>query len=370
MAKAMSLDEYIKRANSVHDNFYDYFCTVYKNMSCKITIRCPLHGEFEQLPQAHLRGQGCPLCGREKQKRSVLEKYGVDNPMKVKSIQDKARNTCIERYGTAWAMSTQAVKDKVTETNIVKYGVFRPLQNPDIRCKANDTLVANYGVSFSRIHECSEIMDKVTESCIERYGSKTYLGSKVARNAINATCQERYGGNAPLCSESVRERVKETVLERYGVEYPSQSSVVKEKICLTKAEHGTFSSSKPELVLYQMLCDFFGDLNVKRNYCSDVYPYACDFYVVSRDMFIELNASWTHGGHWYDPGDEADISRRDLWVSRGTKYYLNAVHVWTVADVNKRLCAERNCLNYVVFWDSDLRDAQEWFDKGCPDKLF
>lgn len=31
-----------------------------------IHIRCRIHGEFEQMPAAHLSGRGCPKCGRQK----------------------------------------------------------------------------------------------------------------------------------------------------------------------------------------------------------------------------------------------------------------------------------------------------------------
>ena len=38
----------------------------YKNINTKITIICPIHGEFEQILWSHLQGQGCPKCGDER----------------------------------------------------------------------------------------------------------------------------------------------------------------------------------------------------------------------------------------------------------------------------------------------------------------
>lgn len=48
--------------NLVHDNLYDYSKVEYKGMHTNITIICPKHGEFNQRPNSHYRGCGCPKC--------------------------------------------------------------------------------------------------------------------------------------------------------------------------------------------------------------------------------------------------------------------------------------------------------------------
>ena len=53
---------FIKRANEVHNGKYDYSKSVYKNNSTYVTIICPEHGEFQQTPAAHWKGAGCPFC--------------------------------------------------------------------------------------------------------------------------------------------------------------------------------------------------------------------------------------------------------------------------------------------------------------------
>lgn len=55
-------EELIKRFNEIHENKYDYSNTVYINSYSKIKIRCPVHGEFEQIPTNHYNGNGCPKC--------------------------------------------------------------------------------------------------------------------------------------------------------------------------------------------------------------------------------------------------------------------------------------------------------------------
>lgn len=57
-----TLDEFITEANSIHKNKYDYSKVAYNGIKNKIIIICPFHGEFEQLPNSHLRGDGCASC--------------------------------------------------------------------------------------------------------------------------------------------------------------------------------------------------------------------------------------------------------------------------------------------------------------------
>jgi hypothetical protein len=62
--RAKPLDTFIKEANEVHENKYDYSKAIYVNNRTKIEIICPIqgHGSFWQLPDNHLKGCGCPMC--------------------------------------------------------------------------------------------------------------------------------------------------------------------------------------------------------------------------------------------------------------------------------------------------------------------
>ncbi len=65
-----SVETFINKAKEVHGNKYDYSKVIYRNNDTKITIICPIHGEFNQMPGAHLNGQGCPTCGKNAQRFS------------------------------------------------------------------------------------------------------------------------------------------------------------------------------------------------------------------------------------------------------------------------------------------------------------
>ena len=64
--KKLTQKTFIQRCNEIHNNKYDYSKTVYNGKRGKVIIICPIHGEFEQNAANHMKGQGCPTCGKEK----------------------------------------------------------------------------------------------------------------------------------------------------------------------------------------------------------------------------------------------------------------------------------------------------------------
>ena len=55
-------ETFIEKAKSVHGSRYDYSLVKYSNNSSKVTIICNIHGEFSQRPSEHLAGKGCIKC--------------------------------------------------------------------------------------------------------------------------------------------------------------------------------------------------------------------------------------------------------------------------------------------------------------------
>lgn len=57
------IDEFIRRSIEIHGPRYGYEKVIYRNALTKVILVCPEHGDFEQLPSQHVRGQGCRACG-------------------------------------------------------------------------------------------------------------------------------------------------------------------------------------------------------------------------------------------------------------------------------------------------------------------
>ena len=64
--KKRTQENFINLSKKIHKNKYDYSKVDYKNNLKKIKIICVTHGEFEQIPKNHLKGQGCPKCAKNK----------------------------------------------------------------------------------------------------------------------------------------------------------------------------------------------------------------------------------------------------------------------------------------------------------------
>ena len=64
MSPKRTTEEFIRLSIQKHPNKkYDYSLTNYVDSTVKVTIICPDHGEFTQLPSQHLAGKGCAVCG-------------------------------------------------------------------------------------------------------------------------------------------------------------------------------------------------------------------------------------------------------------------------------------------------------------------
>lgn len=61
-SRFLKTEDFIRDVEIVHDFKYDYSKTVYVNAKQKLIITCKTHGDFEQVPNNHKSGQGCPKC--------------------------------------------------------------------------------------------------------------------------------------------------------------------------------------------------------------------------------------------------------------------------------------------------------------------
>lgn len=106
----LTTETFIKRANKIHNNKYDYTKTIYVDSLTKVCIICPEHGEFFQNPFSHLNGFGCPKCS------------GLAKPTLTEFIE-KAK----EVHGDKYDYSKVIYKNAHTKVTIIcpKHGEFK-----------------------------------------------------------------------------------------------------------------------------------------------------------------------------------------------------------------------------------------------------
>lgn len=127
------------------------------------------------------------------------------------------------------------------------------------------------------------------------------------------------------------------------------------KIHRTHQKNNSFNSSDPEDKYFLYLKEKYGEKNIIPQYRDERYPFACDFYIPSEDLFIELNLHWTHGGHPFNSNNQEDQLLLLHWRNKAkiSDFYKNAIKTWTERDVEKLQTAKKNNLNYRVYYTED-----------------
>lgn len=142
--------------------------------------------------------------GINKSKQTFLKKYGVDNPLKSKTIQEKIKNTNIEKYGFDNARKNPEIGKKIIETNLNRYG-------------------------HAHYSQTESFKQSIKNTSLEKFGVDHYLKSDVTKRKIKQTLLQRYGVDNPMKNMVINKKAKETNCKKYGVHHVLQSKCFQEK---------------------------------------------------------------------------------------------------------------------------------------------
>lgn len=235
------------------------------------------------------------------------------------------------------------------------------------------------------------IKEKLDNTKISRYGSRTYNNSEKQKQTIlnkgkdyweqhyEKSIKTRYEKNdGKYFSHETIEKIKNTTLQKYGVDsftktkefqdiIKQKHNDIQKKQYITKKIHHSFKSSNVEKNFGEYL-DEIGIINYSQ-YKSDQYPYSCDFFIPGLDLYIEIQGSWTHGKHPFDSENKDDIKKLNYWKSKNNEYYNNAIYTWTDLDVRKRQCVKDNHLNYLEIFSNKIEECISVFENYLTEKI-
>lgn len=249
----------------------------------------------------------------------------VDNKNNRKELNERTRNTCLEKYNGI-GFASQELTKKYNETMLLKYGHTNP--------------------------SCvTEFQEKTKQTNIKKYGAENIYASEYGKQRIKETNLERYNETSWTKSKEGREFLKNL----------TNSEDFKNKQHETKKKNNSFKTSKIEKELEIKLKELFPDLETQ--YKSELYPFNCDFYIPSLDLYIEYNGTWTHGWCFYDENNEDNRNTLETWkqLSEHSRFYQSAVETWTIRDIKKLNTAVENNLNYVAWFNEE--QALDWIEK-------
>jgi len=254
----------------------------------------------------------------------------------------KRENSCLEKYGSTTPLSNEDIKEKIINTNMIKYGVKHNFSAKEVQDKIKETNKKKYGTEnyFSLIEERKEYEKKRIESirnnCLIKYNKNWCLMPQNINYNLNKrknTCKRKYNVEHYVLSDEYKERKDDIVT----------------KIWNTKKLNNSTNTSKIEKQIEEILRKNFK--SVKTEYKNEKYNFHCDFYIEDVDMYIEYQGFFTHGLKSYNKA--TDVEKYNFWQekSKTSKFYENALYVWTISDVLKRETALRNNLNYLEIFE-------------------
>lgn len=127
------------------------------------------------------------------------------------------------------------------------------------------------------------------------------------------------------------------------------------KATTTKKKNNSFNTSSYEELCYEALCNNFGKTDVIREYMNDSrYPFKSDFYIKSKDLFIELNIHPSHGKHRFNFSNKDDVDLAEALKNKNDKWSNMILYVWCNRDVEKFNTAIENKLNYIAIYPEDF----------------
>ena len=265
------------------------------------------------------------------------------------------------------ALSKQFSKEKLYEDYIINNKSFIALvdeyniSNKDLRCLLTfykikkDLKNSSKNNSYIRTHEESSMVGKKSsltqkESWKNKSDEeKLNWASKCSIAQINMSKEtkdrksEKYRTWWFNLSEEERLKINEkrsnSLKQNYT--YNKDNILYKRKYTEKENRKNRLCRTVSEQRIYDYLISIYSDTKYDVK-VDDRYPYFCDFYIPSKDLFIELNAHPSHGR----------LPIKYLSVEEYSKYNQKWLDVFARRDVEKQNKAIENNLNYLMIYPS------------------
>ena len=165
---------------------------------------------------------------RERNRQTMLEKYGVTHNWAKGKMRDELEAKWVEKYGATNPLKSKKVRDQIKQTMLDRYGVESYTESENFKPKVKQTMLDRYGVEHN--WNKGQLRDNLEAKWVEKYGVDNPIKSDEVQNRMKSTCLERYGVAHPLQNADILRETKETLFERYGVYYPIQSPEIAENM--------------------------------------------------------------------------------------------------------------------------------------------
>ncbi len=183
----------------------------------------------------------------------TLKKLGVTNASKLKSVKVKKKLTSIKNYGTNYPLQSEEIKQKIVNTNLLKYGVKNANQNEDIKFKSMKTRLESGNQKYNK-------------SMVKEFLNSWELNRKPTISEFQNYLLESYTNNLKLSNTYA-------IVSGYEEFF-----------------------SKRKSYLEQLVKDFLDENNIiyVQHDRKIIKPLELDFYLPNYNLALEVNDIYTH----------------------------------------------------------------------------
>lgn len=223
----MTTEEFIKKANFVHNGYFSYDKCVFNGVSNKVNVTCPIHGDFEVKANNHLNGCNCKKCQKNGYKHKITKLTKINASTKKLTTEEFIKKAK-EKHGNKYSYE-KVIYEKSNKHVLVTCSIH------------GDFLITpNHLLSGRGCAKCSKNYKYTDKEFIEKlitiFGEK-YLYDKVeyvsTHKQILIGCKTHgyfkiqpsnllRGEGCPKCNESKLEQEICDLLNEYNINFIQQ----------------------------------------------------------------------------------------------------------------------------------------------------
>lgn len=246
------------------------------------------------------------------------------------------------------------------------------LTSDDPRIAAGITKMRQTRIDNDSYHSWNKGLTKETNASLQVVAdkvSKARKGKEAWNKNIPASEERKAKQSAAMkgkpawnkgLTKETNDSIKATSQKLKGHEcFVKDWEAAKAKEYQTKKANNSFNSSKVEKELIEKLIKEYGEQDVIHPYRDPRYPFNCDIYIKSIDLFIEVNGTIEHNGRPYDPSNPEHVAEAIEFEDRArakgdASRYWNILKWWTQIDPLKLETFRKNNLNFRIIYPKNL----------------
>lgn len=359
-----NLDEFVENARRKHGLKYDYSNTIYKGAKKKLTIRCRIHGEFEQEAWSHLSGRGCPACGDIQ--------IGLLSRLTNDQFLERARSV----HGDTYDLSLVNYRTSTDKIKVVcrTHGVFTPVAGNFISKKTGCPKCRNDATSRRSRLSFQEYVERSTKVHSGKFTYKelVYENNNAHLIVVCPTHGEfkqlaqshLKGVGCVKCSKPVRDQASflSASSEIHGDKYDYSKAEYKsafEKVEIICPEHGVFTQAPTYHVNMANgcpRCAGVGPSNGQLEITEFLKPHVdvvsesrlpgstkrLDILIPSKNLAVEY-----HGLIWHSTAFAPDPLRDNIKHKEAAELGVRVIHIYQDEWESKKDIVKRTLLSSI-----------------------